>query len=48
MMTVHTRYTPVERIVLVFLSILAWPLKKASILLRKCIQWLDDFELTVL
>ncbi|MCX5834075.1 MAG: hypothetical protein NTV99_06135 [Deltaproteobacteria bacterium] len=45
--TVHPRYTTAEKITLVAISAISWPLEKFIQLVRKCLKWLDDVELFV-
>ncbi len=42
--TVHPRYTTAEKITLVSISVISWPLEKFLQLVRKCMKWLEDVE----
>jgi hypothetical protein len=46
--TVHPRYTTAEKITLVAISVISWPIEKLIQLVRKYLKWLDDLELLVL
>jgi hypothetical protein len=45
---VHPRNTMAEKITLVAISVISWPLEKFIQLIRKCLKWFDDLELLVL